>query len=81
MEFRILGNLEAEEGGKRLLLGGPSEQKALAVLLLEFGRVVPVTHLVDALWDAPPPPPTSRRETLLGGCGVCWPRAANRTRS
>jgi DNA-binding SARP family transcriptional activator len=54
MEFRILGSLEAEAGGKRLALGGPRERKVLAVLLLDAGRVVPVTHLVEALWDDPP---------------------------
>ena len=66
MEFRILGSLEAEEGGKRLALGGPSEQKALAILLLEFGRVVPVTHLVDALWDAPPATADKQARNAIG---------------
>src|SRR5262249_54033225 len=37
MEFRILGNLEAEAGGTRLALGGWSERKVLAVLLLNVG--------------------------------------------
>jgi DNA-binding SARP family transcriptional activator/tetratricopeptide (TPR) repeat protein len=56
MEFRILGNLEAgTSSGERLLLGGPHEQKVLAVLLLTAERVVPVTRLVDALWDDGPP--------------------------
>lgn len=54
MEFRILGSLEAEAGGKRLALGGPREQKVLAVLLLDAGRVVPVAHLAEAVWDDPP---------------------------
>jgi DNA-binding SARP family transcriptional activator len=53
--FRILGNLEAVAGGERLPLGGPSEQKVLAVLLPNAGRVVPVALLVDALWDGEPP--------------------------
>ena len=66
MEFRILGSLEAEEGGKRHSLGGPSEQKALAVLLLEFGRVVPVAHLVDALWDAPPATADKQARNAIG---------------
>ena len=56
MEFRILGSLEAEAAtGERLALGGPSEQKVLAVLLLDAGHVVPLARLVDALWDDDPP--------------------------
>lgn len=55
MEFRILGSLEAGSNGERLALGGPRDRKVLAVLLLEAGRTVPVTHLVDALWDGSPP--------------------------
>lgn len=56
MEFRILGSLEAEAAtGERLSLAGPSEQKLLAVLLLNAGRTVPLTDLVDALWDEAPP--------------------------
>jgi len=54
MQFRILGALEGEAGGRKLALGGPCEQKLLAVLLLDAGRVVPLARLVDALWDDPP---------------------------
>lgn len=55
MEFRILGSLEAVSGEVRLALGEPRDQKLLAVLLLEAGRMVPLAHLVDALWDDDPP--------------------------
>jgi len=62
MKFRILGSLEAEAAtGERLVLGGPSEQKVLAVLLLNAGHVVPVTRLVDALWDGDPPATASKQ--------------------
>ena len=54
MKFRILGCLEAEADGRRLPLGALCEQRALAVLLLDAGRVVGVSRLVDALWDDPP---------------------------
>jgi DNA-binding SARP family transcriptional activator/tetratricopeptide (TPR) repeat protein len=50
MDFRMLGVLEVESSGGRLPLG-PSEQKVLAVLLLEADRIVPVVRLVDVLWD------------------------------
>lgn len=56
MQFRILGSLEAEAAaGGRLALGGPAEQTVLAVLLLSAGHVVPVAHLIDALWEDRPP--------------------------
>lgn len=54
MRFLILGCLEAEAGGRRLPLGGLSEQKVLVVLLLDANRTVAVSRLVDALWDDPP---------------------------
>jgi len=56
MQFRILGSLEAEAAtGEPLALGGPNEQKILAVLLLVANQMVPVSRLVDALWDDDPP--------------------------
>lgn len=55
MEFRVLGALEAWSGRERLALGGPREQKVLAVLLLDANRTVSLGHLVDALWDEDPP--------------------------
>jgi DNA-binding SARP family transcriptional activator len=55
MEFQILGSLEAVAAGECLPLGGLCGQKALATLLLDAGRVVPVTRLVDAIWDDDPP--------------------------
>lgn len=54
MEFRILGSLEAESGGRRVPLGWPGERRVLAALLLDAGRIVPVRQLVDAAWDDPP---------------------------
>jgi DNA-binding SARP family transcriptional activator len=48
MEFRILGSLEAEVNGVPVGLSGPAERKVLAVLLLEAGRMVPVSRLIDA---------------------------------
>jgi DNA-binding SARP family transcriptional activator/tetratricopeptide (TPR) repeat protein len=56
VEFRILGSLEAgTAAGDQLRLGRPSEQKVLAVLLLNAGHLVPVASLVDVLWDDNPP--------------------------
>src|ERR1700726_1288913 len=78
MEFRILGDLEAEAGGSRLALGLPYDQKALGYLLLNAGRVVPLPRLVDALWEDGPPATAakqvrnavSRRRRLLAEAGA-----------
>jgi DNA-binding SARP family transcriptional activator len=55
MEFRILGPLEAWEGGHELPLGGPKPRALLALLLLHPNEVVPTDRLIDELWgdDSP----------------------------
>src|SRR5689334_13731405 len=55
MEFLILGYLEVIHEGAALKLGGPRDQKVLAMLLLNADRPVPVRRLVDALWEDDPP--------------------------
>jgi DNA-binding SARP family transcriptional activator/tetratricopeptide (TPR) repeat protein len=55
MEFRILGPLDAYDGGKQVKLGGPRQQIALAMMLLEPGKVIPLNRLIDAMWDGDPP--------------------------
>lgn len=60
MEFRMLGDLEAENSG-RLVPLGPSERKVLAILLLDAGRVVSVDRLLAALWDSEPPATAAKR--------------------
>ncbi|MFS8102313.1 tetratricopeptide repeat protein [Lentzea alba] len=55
MDFGILGPIQARDGGVRLELGGVRGQKVLAALLLAPNRVVPLTHLVDVVWDGEPP--------------------------
>ncbi|MFD4674540.1 BTAD domain-containing putative transcriptional regulator [Lentzea sp. NPDC058450] len=55
MDFGILGPVEARDGAVRLDLGGVRGQKVLAALLLAPDRVVPLTHLVDVVWDGEPP--------------------------
>src|SRR6185436_1975907 len=55
VRFRVLGPIEAYDGGTCLALGGPKPRLLLAALLMEADRVVPATRLVDILWgDAPP---------------------------
>jgi tetratricopeptide (TPR) repeat protein len=55
LEFRILGDLEALSGGRRVPLGGYREQRVLAALVVDAGRVVPVQRLTDVIWDDDPP--------------------------
>ncbi|ONF68061.1 AfsR/SARP family transcriptional regulator [Amycolatopsis keratiniphila] len=55
MRFGVLGPLEVSDGDRRLTLGGPKQQKVLAALLLAEGRVVPLSDLIDTVWEANPP--------------------------
>ena len=55
MEFRLLGPVEIHLAtGEAIRLRRRQERLALAVLLLEPGRVVPSERLVDLLWEQPP---------------------------
>jgi DNA-binding SARP family transcriptional activator len=61
MEFRILGCLEVRSDGVPLPLGRPREQRLLAALLLEAGRVVPSARLADIVWAENPPPSVGKQ--------------------
>jgi predicted ATPase/DNA-binding SARP family transcriptional activator len=50
MEFRMLGPIEALEGGEQLPLGAPKQRAVLAALLLRRNEVVTRDALVDAVW-------------------------------
>jgi DNA-binding SARP family transcriptional activator len=52
--FGVLGPVVAERGGGALALKGPRHRAVLARLLVARGRVVPVSLLVDDLWEEPP---------------------------
>ena len=49
MEFRLLGPVQAEAGGKPVALGGPKQRALLALLLLEPGRPMPAARLAEEL--------------------------------
>src|SRR5882757_9467089 len=55
MEFRVLGQLEVADQGRRLELGGLRVRALLALLLLHANEIVPVDRLVEELWGARPP--------------------------
>jgi class 3 adenylate cyclase len=55
MEYRVLGPLEVlDASGRKLLLGGATQQSVLASLLLSAGRTVALERLIDDMWDEPP---------------------------
>jgi DNA-binding SARP family transcriptional activator len=55
MEFCMLGPLEVLEGGRPIEFGSSRQRTILSMLLFEASRVVPLSRLVDAVWDAEPP--------------------------
>jgi len=55
MEFRILGPLEAWNGGGEVPLGGHKPRALLAALLLHANEVVPADRLIDELWGEDSP--------------------------
>ncbi|MEW2121557.1 BTAD domain-containing putative transcriptional regulator [Streptomyces sp. NPDC005474] len=55
LRFNILGPLEAWEDGNRLRLGGSIQERILVALLLDTGKVLPVSRLVAAAWAEDPP--------------------------
>jgi DNA-binding SARP family transcriptional activator/basic membrane lipoprotein Med (substrate-binding protein (PBP1-ABC) superfamily) len=55
VEFRVLGPLEVDAGGRPLPLGGPRRRALLALLLIHRNEVVPAERIVDALWEREPP--------------------------
>jgi DNA-binding SARP family transcriptional activator len=61
MEFGILGPLEVRHRGSPVRLPGRTVPRLLAVLLLEAGRVVPLSKLIDAVWEEQPPASARRR--------------------
>jgi DNA-binding SARP family transcriptional activator/Tfp pilus assembly protein PilF len=56
MEFGLLGPLVARCGGVDVMVPKGKQRALLSVLLLNAGRVVPVSVLVEALWGPQPPP-------------------------
>jgi DNA-binding SARP family transcriptional activator len=55
MDVRILGPLEATEGGVTMLPTAGKPRQILALLALEVGRMVTVPRLMEELWGVDPP--------------------------
>ncbi|MEU4573337.1 AfsR/SARP family transcriptional regulator [Nonomuraea sp. ATR24] len=64
LEFRLLGSIDAWNGGQRLELGPRKRRYVLAALLLTPGTPVAVDRLIGAVWDGSPP--DSARVTVQG---------------
>lgn len=65
LSFGVLGPLWAEDAHGRLALKGPRHRAVLARLLVARGRVVPVTRLIDDLWEDPPENATGTIHTFV----------------
>ena len=50
MRYGFLGPVEVRNGDRSLKIGGPQQQRLLAVLLSEPGQVIETHRLVDVLW-------------------------------
>ncbi|MGI9621290.1 MAG: BTAD domain-containing putative transcriptional regulator [Acidimicrobiales bacterium] len=50
MDFRILGPIEAEEGGELVDVGSKRQRALLALLLIHANRVVSSDHVLESLW-------------------------------
>ncbi len=79
LRFNILGPLEGWADGSRLRLGGMIQERVLTTLLLEHGKVLPVSRLVETAWTDDPPPTASHqirksvadlRRRIPGGAAV-----------
>jgi DNA-binding SARP family transcriptional activator len=55
MEYRVLGPVEVLADGRPVAIGGPKPRSLLVLLLLNAGRVVPTTQVIEALWGGRPP--------------------------
>ncbi|WP_250030254.1 AfsR/SARP family transcriptional regulator [Paractinoplanes maris] len=64
--FGVLGPVTAwDPAGEPIALRGPMHRAVLARLIVARGRVVPVGHLVDDLWTAPPEGAVSAVRTFV----------------
>ncbi|MGH3729339.1 MAG: AfsR/SARP family transcriptional regulator, partial [Micromonosporaceae bacterium] len=56
MEFRLLGPFEARHDGQHIEVGTRRQERCLlGILLLDADRMVPVTRLIDLLWNGDAP--------------------------
>ena len=66
VRFGVLGPVVAEGDRGVLALKGPRHRAVLARLIVARHRVVPVSHLVEDLWEEPPPGAVGAVQTFVG---------------
>ncbi|MFK3983528.1 BTAD domain-containing putative transcriptional regulator [Micromonospora sp. NPDC050397] len=54
-ELRLLGPFEVLINGRQLPVGQPKQRALLALLALRSGTQVPMSEIIDVLWDGAPP--------------------------
>jgi DNA-binding SARP family transcriptional activator len=59
-DFRILGSLEVEDGGRRVDVGGARQRALLTILLLHRGEPVTAERLIEELYEGEPPPTAAK---------------------
>ncbi|MCU7727428.1 tetratricopeptide repeat protein [Actinoplanes sp. KI2] len=87
MQLRLLGTVEAQARGRRIVLGPRKQRLVLAVLALEVNRPVSIERLVELAWPIAPPRTAehairvcvSGLRTALAGAGVGAAEAGVRT--
>ncbi|WP_304454708.1 AfsR/SARP family transcriptional regulator [Nocardiopsis sp. YSL2] len=55
IRYRLLGTVEVQVDGRRILTGGPKRRTVLAALLLQPNTVVTDERLIDLVWGRRPP--------------------------
>ncbi|MCW3820216.1 helix-turn-helix domain-containing protein, partial [Micromonospora sp. DR5-3] len=66
VSFGVLGPVVAwDEAGAPIDVKGPKHRAVLALLIIARGRVVPVSRLVDDLWEDPPSGAVSAVRTFV----------------
>ncbi len=51
-KFLVLGPLEVRRDGESLTLGGPKQRSVLGLLLLDAGKLVPASRVVEHVWGS-----------------------------
>lgn len=65
--FKVLGPLECWHSDERIPLGGPLQERMLVALLLEANRLIPVSRLVETVWEGAAPATAGHQIRKMAG--------------